>query len=353
MSSTVKTVFVGMSGGVDSSAAALILKEQGYNVVGVTMLLCPEAKESDLFISDARSVAEQLEIPFLVFDCRSTFNEQVIGPFAEEYQRGRTPNPCILCNPAIKFGAMLDFALERGADYIATGHYAKAVFDENEGLYQLRKSPSSKDQSYFLCRLGQEQLKSILFPIGEMEKGDVRSIMEMAGLSVAKKSDSQEICFIPNDDYAAFLYDKSGAESQEGDFFDASGQVIGRHKGILHYTVGQRKGLGQAFGQPMYVKHINAAANTVTLCTEAERYESFLRAGQANWIAGFPPSDKFRAQVKVRSTARPSDAEISLVGDELHMEFSSPQISVSPGQSAVMYEGDVLLGGAIILDNKK
>jgi tRNA-specific 2-thiouridylase len=268
-----KRIAIGLSGGVDSSAAALLLLEQGYDVTGIILRLKPDSL-ADEDISDARRIADCLGIELHVVDRREIFRKKVIEPFVSEYLHARTPNPCVECNAAIKFGAMLDYALEIGCDGIATGHYAR--IEENNGRYLLKRSESAKDQSYFLYRLNQFQLSHAMFPLEGMEKEKIREIAEKANLPVAQKRDSQEICFVPDDDYIAYL-SAMGISSPKGSFIDKSGNILGTHNGIINYTIGQRKGLG-AFGKPMFVTGINAENNTVTIGENGSQYSRGLIA---------------------------------------------------------------------------
>lgn len=360
-----KKVLLGMSGGVDSSAAALLLLEQGCEVEGVTLRLRPdsaaeagagkpEAHGASGDIRDAALVARALGIPHSILDLREEFQTRVIRNFAEEYAAGRTPNPCAVCNRHIKFGAMLDYALNRGFDYIATGHYARITREETEqgpGRWQLRSVPSSKDQSYMLYSLSQEQLSHTLLPLAAYTKEEIRRIAERAGLPVAKKPDSQEICFIPDNDYIRFLSDYTGREAPEGDFVTAEGAVIGRHKGITHYTIGQRKGLGAAFGRPMYVTAILPEENRVVLGPEGSQYSASLLAQDVNWIAFASPApgQTLHCEARIRYHAAPAPCTVRVLpGGKLRAEFSVPQRSVTPGQAVVLYDGDLALGGGVI-----
>ena len=339
-----KTVFVGMSGGVDSSVAALILKQQGYHVEGITLRLKPE-NLADKDIEDAQRTADALGIKLHVLDLRDYFKEKVMDYFSHEYLRGATPNPCVVCNRFIKFGAMMDYALKNGADYIATGHYAQ-IKRENGRTYLLHTN-SKKDQSYFLCMLTQEQLSHVIFPLCSMQKDDIRAIAAQNNIPVAQKKDSQEVCFIPDNDYVSFIKKQGFADMGEGDFVNKDGEVIGRHKGVMNYTVGQRKGLG-AFGKPMFVTKLDILNNRIFLGENGEQYLKSFYADTINWCSGEIPTQPFTAQVKIRFRAAPAEARVTPQGDEFLVEFNEPQRSVTPGQFAAFYSGDVVLGGAII-----
>lgn len=350
-------VMVGMSGGVDSSVAALLLQQQGYEVIGVTMKLRPDEWMQECAaggccslddVEDARRVCRRLGIPHYVMNFTDEFTRNVIDSFAEEYRRGRTPNPCIECNRRIKFEAMLKKALAMGMDYVATGHYAR-IAREPGGRWLLYRSPAAKDQSYVLYSLTQDQLAHTLFPLGNMEKPSVRALAEEHQLPVAHKADSQEICFVQDNDYAGFIERYTGKPSVPGDFIDAQGNLLGRHRGVTHYTIGQRKGLGFAFGKPMFVTAIDPQKNTVTLGEEGEQYAPALIAEQFNWIAFDTPCEPFDAQVKVRYQARPADARVFPAEDgAVRIEFAEPQRSVTPGQAVVLYQGDLVVGGGTI-----
>ncbi|TQQ84608.1 tRNA 2-thiouridine(34) synthase MnmA [Peptacetobacter hominis] len=350
-------VMIGMSGGVDSSVAAYLLKKKGYDVVGVTMRLSsdetPEEKEiTENSIRDARNVAEKLGIPFHVIDLQKEFKERVINNFISEYMKGRTPNPCVVCNKYIKFGMFFDKAKEFGCDYVATGHYAKIEKDENTGRYLLRKGDSDKkDQTYNLYNIKQEQLSRILLPIGEYEKEDVRAIAKEIGLDVHNKKDSQEICFIKDDDYIGYLTRHSRKKIKQGDFKDAEGKVIGHHKGIINYTIGQRKGLGVTFGKPMFVIDINAKDNSIILGDNSDLFRSELIADDVNFIP-FDFADMkepIRVMAKIRYAAKPSEATVYKIDDNsIRVVFDEPQRAITKGQSLVMYDGRTLVGGGII-----
>lgn len=340
-----KKLLVGMSGGVDSSAAALLLQRQGYDIAGVTLIL-RDGTDVQKDVSDASAVAKKLGIPHLTPDFREEFENTVIADFRKEYSEGRTPNPCCVCNRFIKFGLMLDYALENGFDGIATGHYA--VIKSTENGAALYRSRSNKDQSYFLWALSERQLAHSVFPLdGTEDKEFVRNLCNEAGLPTAHRKDSQEICFIPDDDYVGFL-EKSGVSAPEGDFLDTSGNVIGHHSGIIRYTIGQRKGLG-AFGRPVFVTDINARSNTVTLGDDGEQYSKGLIADKVNVISGKPLPDEFRAKVKIRFRARPEDALIRTCEEGIEIIFDEPQRSVTPGQAAVICDGDLVVGGGRII----
>lgn len=340
MSVAMKKVLVGLSGGVDSAAAAMLLIRAGYEVHGVTLNLCGSGD-----VADAAAAADFLGIPHTVLDGRKRFSGTVIKDFITQYQRGRTPNPCVVCNEKIKFGLMLDYALQNGFDYIATGHYARV--SSEGGRYFLQKGKSSrKDQSYFLYRLTEEKLKHILFPLGEYEKEEVRAAARDAGIPAAHLADSQDICFISSN-HAAYLKN-AGVASDAGDFIDKSGAVLGRHNGIINYTVGQRKGLGTAFGKRLFVLGIDPAGNTVTLGEEDELYQSSCTAGDLNFINTME-ENPISAEVKIRYNGAAAKAKITLLENEKALvEFERPQRAVTPGQSAVFYSGGRVLGGGII-----
>ncbi len=341
-----KKVFVGMSGGVDSSVTAAVLLEKGYQVEGINLVLTQN--DDTIGNKDAAAVAEKLGIMLHTLDLRDEFSKNVIDYFADEYLRGRTPNPCIRCNETIKFGLLLDKALEMGADFIATGHYARITHEF--GRYKLERSPSKKDQSYFLSRLTQNQLKHTLFPMSEFEKDDTRTIAEKYGLPVAQKADSQEICFIPDNDYAKFIVERTGITPAPGKFIDMQGNVLGEHKGILYYTIGQRKGLGIAFGEPMFVTKIDAEKNEILLAPQGNQLTSAFVVDKMNYISlDFPLTCEINADVKIRCQAQPAPAHITpITAERVKIEFETPQRAVTPGQAAVIYDGDMVIGGGYI-----
>lgn len=355
-----KRVVIGMSGGVDSSAAAACLKEQGYEVIGVTMRLwdgeningsIAESTCCSLSaVEDARYVCAKLGIEYHVLDFRAEFSEHVIDYFVNEYINGRTPNPCIACNKFLKFDAMAKKARILNADYIATGHYAKTEYDEKSGRYLLRRAKAAaKDQTYALYNLSQKQLSNLLLPLGEFEsKAEVRKYADSLGLITAAKPDSQEICFVPDNDYVSFIKRHIGTLPKEGNFVSTSGEILGRHKGIVNYTVGQRKGLGIAFGKPMFVVRIDAARSEVVLGEQGSEFSDTLYAEKPNFIPFDTISAPMRVEAKVRYSAKPATATASMEGDRLKLVFDEPQRAITPGQAVVLYNGDLVLGGATI-----
>lgn len=337
-------VFIGMSGGVDSSVAAALLKERGYDTVGVTLRLKP-GDSADGDIEDAQRVAQAIGIEHRVLDLRAAFKNKVMDYFSAEYLRGATPNPCVVCNREIKFGAMLDYALANGGDYIATGHYAS--LDRSGGRTKLMRSQSAKDQSYFLCMLSEFQLCHAMFPIDGMEKSDIRDIAQKLSLPVAQKKDSQEVCFIPDNDYSSFIRSRGFEDMGEGDFIDIQGNVIGRHRGIMNYTVGQRKGLG-AFGRPMFVTRIVPEKNAVILGEDGAQYAKEFAVDGIN-VINEKLSGSVDCLVKIRFRAPAAQAHIEFESpNTARVTFSEPQRSVTPGQFAAFYIGDEVIGGARI-----
>lgn len=351
-------VMVGMSGGVDSSVAAKLLIDSGYDVTGVTLKLFDGGDISEDFrtccslsdVEDARSVCYRLGIDHFVFNFKEAFRKKVINQFTESYLNGKTPNPCIECNRHIKFDKMLRRAEELGFDYIATGHYAERVYDYKTNRYILKRPKDrSKDQTYVLYGLTQYQLSKTLFPLGEYEKSDIRRIAEAAGLINSRKPDSQDICFVPDGDYASFIKKNTGAEIKEGNFISADGDVIGRHKGIINYTIGQRRGIGISIGKPAYVTDKNALENTVTIGDESNLYKSEITAYDVNLIYLDSISDEMRVTAKVRYSRNEQAAVVIPSGNgEVLVKFDEPQRAPASGQAVVFYDGDVVIGGGTI-----
>lgn len=351
-------VVVGMSGGVDSSVAAYLLKEQGYDVIGVTMQIWQDEEQAMQeenggccglsAVDDARRVAAALEIPYYVMNFKKEFKEHVIDYFVEEYQNGRTPNPCIACNRYVKWESLLQRSLSIGAEYIATGHYARVVQLEN-GRYTLRRSATlAKDQTYALYNLTQDQLKRTLMPVGEYTKEEVRSIAEKINLRIANKPDSQDICFVPDGDYASYI-EEAGVKVPEGNFVLTDGTVLGRHKGITHYTVGQRKGLGLALGYPAFVLEIRPETNEVVIGTKEESMTMQLRARNLNFMSIEDLTEPLHVFTKIRYNHRGAWCTIEKTGeDEILCTFDEPQRAVTPGQAVVFYDGEYVLGGGTI-----
>lgn len=349
-------VIVGMSGGVDSAVCAYLLKASGYDVIGVTLKtwVAADGKESRCCeIDDARLVADQIGIPYYAVNCISEFQKCVIDPFVQAYIHGLTPNPCIGCNRYIKWDRMLDFAKSMQAEYIATGHYASVVRLEN-GRYTVQQADHiAKDQTYMLYKLSQEQLAHTLMPLGKLTKEQVRAIAVQAGISVAQKPDSQEICFVPEGNYADYIEENAECDlPPEGNFVNEDGKMLGRHKGIIHYTVGQRKGLGIALGEPAYVKEIRTETNEVVLAPDSSLYRDTVVCGDVNFmsIAPLAVGEKIRCLAKIRYHHTPQPAELEMVDeDTVQIRFDAPVRAVTPGQSAVFYDEEHrVVGGGVI-----
>ncbi len=356
-----RKVVVGMSGGVDSSVAAWLLKEQGYDVIGVTMQIWQdedtEVQEAEggccglSAVDDARRVAMDIGIPYYVMNFKDEFRRQVMDYFAAEYMSGRTPNPCIACNRYVKWESLLRRSLSIGADYIATGHYARIEQLPN-GRYAIKKSvTAAKDQTYALYNLTQEQLSHTLMPVGNYHKDEIRDMAEKLGLPVASKPDSQEICFIPDHDYASFIEEYTGKTMKPGNFVDLDGNVLGRHKGISHYTVGQRKGLNLAMGYPVFVVAIRPETNEVVLGNGQDVFTDVVRCNQLNWMAldGIG-EEEVSVNAKIRYSHKGASCKIRRIGEDMvECRFEEPVRAATPGQAVVFYQDDYVAGGGTIL----
>ncbi len=355
-----KQVLLGMSGGVDSSVAAALLVERGYEVYGVTLKLWRHEGEEEMpwqsrsccKIGVARHVAKQLGIPYEVLDLQSEFREAVVEDFIHGYLHGETPNPCVRCNERIKFGAFLTLAAERGMDYLATGHYARVIYDSLRQRYVLQRAvDENKDQSYFLYRLRQDQLAKVLFPLGWIHKSEVWERAEALGLPPEVLTESQEICFVTQRDYRGFLEAEvpESVHAGRGEMVTTKGEVLGQHRGIAFYTIGQRRGLGISAGGRQYVVRLDATRNQVIIGKEEELYHSSLWADQLNWVAIAGSSAPLQAAVKVRYRGPLIPAELIPAGpDRVRVQLERPQRAITPGQSVVFYQGEAILGGGII-----
>ncbi len=355
-----KKVVVGMSGGVDSSVAAYLLKEQGYDVIGVTMQIWQDEEQKAQeenggccglsAVEDARKVAWELGIPYYVMNFKKEFQDNVIQYFINEYIQGRTPNPCIACNRYVKWESLLKRSLDIGAEYIATGHYAQ-VHKLSNGRYTLKKSiTEAKDQTYALYNLTQYQLSHTLMPVGEYSKEQIRQIAETIHLKVASKPDSQEICFIPDHDYARFIKEHSREQLLKGNFVDLDGNILGQHEGITHYTIGQRKGLNLSMGRPVFVVEIRPETNEVVIGEANDVFSNILICSHLNWMAiqGLYGKE-MDVTVKIRYSHKGAKATIREIGDDkVECQFEEPQRAITPGQAVVFYDGDYVVGGGII-----
>ncbi|HPG41915.1 MAG TPA: tRNA 2-thiouridine(34) synthase MnmA [bacterium] len=349
-----KTVAIAMSGGVDSSAAAVLLLQQGFTVFGVTMLHYDSACKKELTaVNDAAAVCKKLSIDHHVVEIKQEFFTAVIDDFITEYLAGHTPNPCVRCNPRIKWGVLLQKSLDLGADLFATGHYCRIEFDAATRRYCLRKAPTlKKDQSYALWKLRQEQLARTIFPLSHLTKPEVRTVAAQAGLAIADKGDSQEVCFIEDDDYNSYITEYLRAKNIEiipGNILDQQGHVIGKHRGYPFYTIGQRKGLGIALGRPVFVTEINAEHNTIRIGDKEDLLSPGLTASDINWVCCAEPQPGMPVTAHIRYNDPGFPATLEKVDTHsFTIRFAEPRLSVTPGQSAVLYDGDRLLGGGII-----
>ena len=346
-----KTALIAMSGGVDSTAAAYLLQQEGFDCQGAIMRLAPgsDACGSSRDVEDAAAAAAHLGIPFSVLDASAEFDRLVIAPFVAAYEAACTPNPCVLCNRTMKFGRFFEAAMAMGLDYMATGHYVR-LRQSPEGRWQLlRGLHAEKDQSYVLYQLTQEQLAHCRFPLGELSKAEARSLLEAQGFANARRKDSQDICFIPDGDYAAFIRRRTGRAYPEGDFVDPHGHVLGRHRGLICYTVGQRRGLGISGGRPLYVKELRPEDNTVVLAEDAELYERNLWASDFNWVSIPAPREPIRVKARARYHMPEQWATARVLGDRVQVTFDAPQRALTRGQAVVLYADELVLGGGTIV----
>jgi tRNA-specific 2-thiouridylase len=351
-------VVVAMSGGVDSSVAAALLKQQGYDVIGMMMRLWSEPGKEDTnrcctpdSMAMARRVAAKLDIPFYVVDAKEIFRETVVQYFLDGYATGQTPNPCLLCNRQIRWTFLLERALALGADFMATGHYVKRKVVDGGPIQLLRAVDPSKDQSYVLHVLKQEKLSKALFPVGEYPKAEIRQMAESLNLPVYKRPDSQDLCFLAGEDYRNFIQRNAPEMLVPGEIVTQAGKILGQHNGLANYTIGQRKGLGVSSSVPLYVLGKNADTNTLIVGEADELGIDELLADEVNWISGEAPEEPFRAEVKIRYTAREAEALVTPIegGKQAQVRFDAPQRDITPGQAAVFYDGDILVGGGIIV----
>ena len=345
----IEKVLIGLSGGVDSSVAAAVLKQNGYDVLGATLKMHGGLKNSEKDILDAKSVCENLNIEHYVFDFSCAFKREVEDYFINSYLNGYTPNPCIVCNKTVKFKALIEKADEMGVDYIATGHYSK-MGKSGDRVLLYRPEDKSKDQTYVLYSLTQEQLRRTKMPLSDYTKAQIREIAEELKLINANRPDSQDICFIPDGDYAAFIKNNCDCEIEQGNYTDINGNVIGRHKGVIHYTIGQRKGLGIALGKPAFVISKNVDTNTVVIGDEEHLFSTKVKLKDLNFIPFDALNGELKVTAKLRYRHKEAPATLRMISeDTAELEFSEPQRAPAPGQAAVFYDGDIVIGGGIII----
>lgn len=351
-----------MSGGVDSSTAAALLKDQGHEVIGINLKLSRTSKTTSSELGccgnkgteDARQVALKLGIPFYALNYEKEFDKTVISEFCREYTSGRTPNPCITCNKKVKLGSLLKKARSLGADYVATGHYAQVKYNKTTQRYELRKGKERKEQSYFLCSLSQNQLRHTLFPLAKYTKDEVRQLSRHFGLAVSAKAASQDICFIPDNDYTRFLRTRRPETIKPGPIVHTSGKVLGQHQGIAFFTIGQRGGLRIAYGQPIYVVSIDKRKNTIVVGGKDDVHQKELIANQVNWIGIPAPTKPFRSKVKIRYGHQEFPATVTpLVNNKIKVIFDQPQKAITPGQAVVFYQRELVLGSGFIKSSKR
>lgn len=354
-------VVVAMSGGVDSSVAAALLKQQGHDVTGIMLRLWSEpGKENSNrcctpdAMAQARRVAARLDIPFYVIDAKEIFHQTIVDFFLDGYAKGETPNPCLMCNRHIRWEFLLNHALALGAEYMATGHYVRRRVTDDGRIELLKAVDPTKDQSYVLHVMTQEKLAKALFPVGDYPKPEIRRIAAECGLPTASRADSQDLCFLAGDDYRNFIQRNAPEIASAGQIVTQDGRVLGEHQGLPYYTIGQRKGLGVASPVPMYVLGKDAGTNTLIVGTADELGQHELLAFNINWTGGIMPSAPFRAQVKIRYTAREASAEVTPLdnGSKARVRFDAPQRDITPGQAAVFYNGDVVVGGGVIISSR-